>query len=296
MASASGVNLRPAAHDEGVVAGEGLAQLAGRQARAHVDVGALPQEGDAFLGDRVGDEDAGACGRVGHDASSIPPPHATALRGGVGEGGSANRRPRPRTAQARLSFQPSESRSWYRGACSRRAIGRRAYDPHVPGPRLGTERRPGRQCVRRVRGERSAQADQGETSPPRGEPAWQPARSQYRRTPSTIVSACFLSVIEAMSSPMRISTPFCRRAGVKSAVGEGKDRGVATQEAAPGFAAEIPLRRRDPNFSQPHREGGTPPQLPEEALCGTAPGQSPTCRYSFLVTGVLILRSDGSAS
>ena len=65
-----GRDLRLAAHDEALVAGERLAELVRGQARAYVDVSALLQQGDAFVSDRVGDEDAGAGRRFGHGAGS----------------------------------------------------------------------------------------------------------------------------------------------------------------------------------------------------------------------------------
>ena len=65
-----GRDLRLAAHDEALVASERLAELVRGQARAHVDIGALLQQGDAFIGDGVGDEDAGAGRRFGHGAGS----------------------------------------------------------------------------------------------------------------------------------------------------------------------------------------------------------------------------------
>src|SRR3990172_9136715 len=53
-----GGDARLAAHDEALIAGNGAQQLAGREAEAYVNVGAAPQDIEAVLGDRVGDEDA----------------------------------------------------------------------------------------------------------------------------------------------------------------------------------------------------------------------------------------------
>ena len=97
---AAAVDLRLAAYDQALVVREGLAQVAGGEAGAHVDMRALPQQGDTFVGDRIGDENAWAGARFCHVVCSwtagnsgslgmvlsIPPSPVTSRYGPRGQG------------------------------------------------------------------------------------------------------------------------------------------------------------------------------------------------------------------
>ena len=62
-----GRDLGLAAHDQGLVAGERLTELPGRETRADVDLGLLLEQGDTLVRNGVCNEDSGAGAGFGHD-------------------------------------------------------------------------------------------------------------------------------------------------------------------------------------------------------------------------------------